>query len=139
MVTKLKHRIVKLSEDRALIERINTLCLQTFPGAPELATLYAGAMRGQIDSLKPRALDANDAFNRLAKTLEKVVRTHAATLRDFMVDEAVTGPTSAALLNTNQFRPTVDEVNQAAGMVARNLESRALGDGEKVIDALKGA
>lgn len=139
MAMKLKHKPTKLSDDRGLIERINALCMQTFPGAPETATLYAGAMRSQIDGLKPRAIDANDAFNRLAKTLEKVVRTHAGTLRDFMLDEAVNGPTQRGVTDTNQYRPTVDEVNQAAGMVARNLESRALGDGEKVVDVLKGA
>lgn len=137
MVIKLKAK--PLSENRALIERINALCTQTFPGAPELATLYAGAARAQIDNLKPRAIDANDAFNRIAKTLEKVVQTHAATLREFVMDEHINGPSNDPLVDANKYRPTTAEVNEAAGMVARNMESRALGSGESVIDALKTA
>ena len=136
MVMKLKVHATKLSEDPVLIERINELARQTFKGAPETATLYAAAMRSMIDMLKPRPIDANDAYGRIAKHLEANVRTHAATIKDFMLQEAVDGPVDEALVDANKYRPTVEEVNAAAGMVARNMESRQLGSAEKVVSVL---
>ncbi len=139
MVLKLKPAHQPMSKNPVLADRINAMCVQAFPGAPELATLYAAALRGQADKLQPKAASVDDAFARLAKTLETVIRTHAGTLRDFMLDEQVAGPQGSGLVDANRFRPTVEEVNTAAGMVARNLESRQLGAAEVVVDALQKA
>lgn len=138
MVMKIKSPAAGMSSNPILIEKINAMCLTAFPHAPETATLCAAAMRACVDDLKPRPVSVDDAASRLALLLEKVIRTHAGTLRDFVMDEQVNGTTeTAGLVDTNRFRPTMEEVNAAAGMVARNMESRAIGAGEKVIDILR--
>ena len=122
---------------------VQAICQEVFRGdaTGELQTLFAANTLSMMDGLKGKARprDYNEVMRWVAETLTKILQTHGDTLQNMYTESQTLGaaPGQRGKTDANKYRPTVDDVNAAIEMVARDRERRTSGTGMDAVNVVK--